>query len=80
MKSIPPTRKTTLKSVKKDAWTSRCLPGVTVDRSITKMVTHTKMEPQGLQHNNFKYETTPFQQSTCQRLAADKGLAPGVKP
>ena len=49
--------KYTLKSIKMDTWTSRCLLGVPVDPWITKMVTQgTKMEPQGLQNNSFGYK------------------------
>ena len=47
------TPKWTLKSIKMDTWTSRCLVGVPLESWITKMVTQvTKMNPQGFQNDN----------------------------
>ncbi len=43
--------KWTLKSIKLDTWTSRCLVGVPLESWITQKVTEaTKMEPQGLEN------------------------------
>mgnify|MGYP002811515280 CR=1 FL=1 len=53
--------KWTLKSIKMDSWTSRCLLGVPVDPWVTKMVTQdTKMEPRGLQNDSFGYKKWPI--------------------
>ena len=44
----------TLKSLKMQTWTSRCLLGDPLDPWITKMVSQVpKMEPQGLQNDSF---------------------------
>ena len=49
--------KCSLQSIKIDIWPSVCPLGVPLDPRITKMVSQVpKMEPEGLQNDNFKYK------------------------
>ena len=48
--------KISLKSIKMETWTSKCLLGDPLDPRITKMVSQVpKKEPQGLQNDSFRY-------------------------
>ena len=53
-RSLP---KCTLKSIKIDIWTSVCPLGVPLDPRITKMMSQvSKIEPQGLQNDSFRWK------------------------
>ena len=63
-----------------DTWTCRCLLGVPVDPSITKMVTQgTKMEPQGLQDSGFVYKKV-IHFSSKPASSSLQGVGVGVGP